>query len=102
MDKHGRLIDADALEREGWSLSRNRQVDYKTMVYEVKKPTEFPTIEPERKTGKWVKPLLVTNTDRVRCSECSAMYDWYTQAQYFNFCPNCGVDMRGEEHDRQM
>ena len=56
--------------------------------------------EQERKTGKWVKPLLVTNTGRVRCSECSTMYDWYTQAQYYNFCPNCGVDMRGEEHDR--
>lgn len=42
-----RLIDADTLEREGWFLSRNRQVDSKTMVYEVKKPTEFPTIELE-------------------------------------------------------
>ena len=57
MDKHGRLIDADALEREGWSLSRNRQVDYKTMVYEVKKPTEFPTIEPERKTDNFENGL---------------------------------------------
>lgn len=48
-----RLIDADALEREGWFLSRNRMVDEKTMVYEVKKPTEFPAIEPERKT-QWI------------------------------------------------
>lgn len=48
MTKHGRLIDADALEKEGWFLSRNRQVDSKTMVYEVKKPTEFPIIEPEQ------------------------------------------------------
>lgn len=54
-------------------------------------------IEPERKTGKWVKPLLVTNTGRVRCSVCSAMYDWDMQAQYFNFCPNCGAVMEGSE-----
>lgn len=43
-----RLIDADALEREGWSLSRTFQKDECTMVYEVKKPSDFPTIE-ERK-----------------------------------------------------
>lgn len=41
----------------------------------------------ERKTGKWI----VTDTGRAICSECSAMYDWYTQAQYFDFCPLCGV-----------
>ena len=44
-----RLIDADALEREGWSLHRTFQKDNVTMVYEMKKPYDFPAIE-ERKT----------------------------------------------------
>ena len=59
-----------------------------------------PTIE-ERKTGKWTK-AYDGNDDHVKCTGCFKTYDWTSQAQYFNFCPNCGVDMRGEEHDRQM
>jgi len=43
----GRLIDGDALEREGWSLCRTFEKDKDTMVYEVKKPSDFHTIEPE-------------------------------------------------------
>lgn len=40
-----RLIDAEALEKEGWIVSRHVQKDTHTMLYEVKKPGEFPTIE---------------------------------------------------------
>lgn len=81
-----------------WDLQMNGDHDYTC----TRKPPSkygdpecdrFEEIEEERKTGKWVKPLLVTNTGRVRCSECSAMYDWDMQAQYFNFCPNCGAKM---------
>lgn len=53
------------------------------------------------KTGKWTK-AYDGNDDHVKCTGCFKTYDWTSQAQYFNFCPNCGVDMRGEEHDRQM
>ena len=100
------LIDADALEREGWSLSRNRQVDEKTMVYEVKKPTNFPPVEPERKKGKWIEEDQYIDewgdTIKVlRCPICEFKHD-YTQGSishnddgWFNFCPNCGADNRG-------
>lgn len=85
-----RLIDADALmdylQTIPIDLGYRGIEDVKRFV------NKMPTIE-ERKTGRWVKPLLVTNTGRVRCSECSAMYDWYTQAQYYNYCPNCGALM---------
>ena len=47
MTKHGRLIDADALEKDGWMMHRTVQVDKATMSYQTKKPTDFPTIEPE-------------------------------------------------------
>ena len=33
----------------------------------------------------------------VKCKACFKTYDWDSEAQYFNFCPNCGADMRGEQ-----
>ena len=42
-----RLIDADALEKEGWSLHRTYQKDKATMVYEVKAISEINTAQPE-------------------------------------------------------
>ena len=54
-----------------------------------------------RLKGKW----LMENdgyTDLFKCSECGeewAMWfdDRKPQEQGYNFCPNCGADMRGEE-----
>ena len=42
-----RLIDADALERDGWRMSRTVQIDEKTMEAQTRKPTDFPAIEPQ-------------------------------------------------------
>lgn len=46
-----KLIDADALEKDGWKMNRIVRVDKNTMEYQTKKPTDFPTIEPE---PKWI------------------------------------------------
>ena len=40
-----RLIDVDALEREGWVMHRTYQSDAHTMTYEVKHPSDFPAID---------------------------------------------------------
>lgn len=40
-----RYIDAEKLEKDGWSASRTYQQDVKTMVYETKKMTDFPTAD---------------------------------------------------------
>ena len=92
-----RPIAADALEKDGWMMHRTVQVDKNIMSYETKKPTDFPTIEPERKTGEWV----VTKTERawncaeypteVTCSNCGYVEVY---SRKYNFCPNCGADMR--------
>ena len=47
------LIDAEALEKEGWYIDRIIQTGKSTMEYQTRKPTEFHAIEPERKTGKF-------------------------------------------------
>lgn len=43
--------------------------------------------------GKWIKPTRVPNSMLSECSVCG--FD--TGAYTFNFCPNCGADMRKEE-----
>lgn len=48
----------------------------------------------ERKTGKWID-----NSDGVEgawnyCSVCGER-----AIDLYDFCPNCGADMRGEEHE---
>ena len=51
-----RYIDAEKLEKDGWSASRTYQQDAKTMVYETKKMTDFPTADVrENVHGRWVE-----------------------------------------------
>lgn len=57
-----------------------------------------PTIEPERKKGKWIGDRLISTNGGTygvrRCSECEA---YYQDVGYgWNYCPNCGADMREE------
>ena len=49
-----------------------------------------------RKKGKWRRRIVDSgfNSDWV-CSKCG--YRWQYDYINFNFCPNCGADMRGEE-----
>ena len=89
-----RLIDADALEREGWLLCRTFREDKNTMVYEVKKPSDFPTIE-ERKTGRWIRHPEKDNIYGGKCVECSECGERYL-VQYIEdekFCRHCGAKM---------
>ena len=52
---------------------------------------DAPTIEPERKTGQWITQEFGSWAE---CPECHELYD--IPIAHSNFCPNCGVDMRGE------
>ena len=64
--------------------------------------------QPEWKRGKWI--IHETETDRyddMKCPFCKKSYtvDAYRiddigfTAADFNFCPNCGADMRGEQDE---
>lgn len=48
--------------------------------------------QPERK-GEWVNARDGYD-GHVKCNKCFKTYDWTSDAQYFNFCPNCGADMK--------
>lgn len=59
-----------------------------------------PTIEPERKKGKWIyldKDKRFFHPHIVKCSVCNNSLDMYgvnAGRGDANFCPNCGADMR--------
>ena len=80
-----RLIDADLLEPDAdyddgefWAYSKT-QIE------------NAPTIEPERKVGKWKK----FSNDTFHCRECGKTFIVIQGQDYMNFCPNCEADMRG-------
>lgn len=50
----------------------------------------LPSVEPQRKKGAWKNVGFFT----CRCSECGAQIN---ELEYNNFCPHCGVDMRGNQ-----
>lgn len=50
-----------------------------------------PTVEPVR--GEW-KADCDLYFSTCRCSECNTL-----ALKRYNFCPNCGADMRGEKND---
>ena len=57
----------------------------------------IPSTQPERKKGKWI------NSGRIiRCNKCKIGYatvKGMKSALTYNFCPNCGADMRGEQDE---
>ena len=90
-----RLIDADALMpklkfiqeaehqiygKESWGFASKC----------IREVQDAQTIE-ERKSGKWeIYVISPFDGEGCRCSECN-----YEGAPYWDFCPNCGADMRG-------
>ena len=58
------------------------------------------THEPQRLRGKWETIEGWDGDDVYRCSECGEEYvliDGTPKENGYNFCPNCGADMRGTE-----
>lgn len=59
---------------------------------------EQPTIEPERKKGRWIDDGTYGDYHphhAWHCSECEESVI-EIDTPWFKFCPNCGADMRGE------
>lgn len=71
-----RLIDADALLEKVWDA--DTRVGY-VQVVDKGDIEEASTIEPERKTGKWID---------CKCSACGYGVEPWNNTPY---CPNCGA-----------
>ena len=92
-----RLIDADALIdifEDRLEKIRNRYGDYSGEAGVCAGALHLirvqPTIEPERKKGKWIVSHI-PDSMLWECNQCG--FD--CGAHSFNYCPNCGADMRG-------
>ena len=63
----------------------------------------MPSAQPERKTGKWIGTEYAGYADgnpvyyEWKCSACGCVIE--DDEPTWNFCPNCGADMRGEQND---
>ena len=52
-----------------------------------------PSVEPERKPGKWIEGKKTTGYIKWNCSECGLLVR-NPQKPWYEYCPKCGADMR--------
>jgi hypothetical protein len=63
----------------------------------------IPSAQPERKRGKWIYSEDEYGVDGYHCDKCGFFVPWdyvhkfINYIEDYNFCPNCGADMRGEQ-----
>lgn len=57
-----------------------------------------PSVVPSRAEGKWVKQGLSPYEGVQRCSLCGNVYNI---TEDFNYCPNCGMKMKGKERIKE-
>ena len=104
-----RLIDADAFKEYIRGACKEMSHVYKDGGKWAKQITEDfcmdideqPTIE-ERKTGKWLPDNTHPYAIMFTCSECKESVCSPVTSSFkpiWKYCPNCGADMRGEEHE---
>ena len=96
-----RLIDADALmeKLEAWKKEAERinaNINYTFASAIMAQVNAEPTIE-KRKTGKWI-PWSEDENFAI-CSNCGICEDTFEYVKHWHFCPNCGADMRGGNHE---
>ena len=88
-----KYIDADRREKDGWTIQRIRKASPTEMVYETKKPTDFPAADVEEvRHGHWV---YEKGDCFPKCSVCGQHHGTLFEHYY---CPVCGAKMSlGEE-----
>ena len=86
-------------------ISRQQAIDavnsltYPSSLMDVKrKLIELPPAEPERIKGRWISADAIFGGEPFYCSECGEnTRDTVMGKPRWNFCPNCGADMRQRE-----
>lgn len=62
----------------------------------------MPSAQPERKKGRWIRHSI-GHENTPWGFDCSACGKWFVigedTAEQYNYCPNCGAEMKGEDDD---
>jgi len=69
-----------------------------------------PTVESKRLRGKWIEREDMDYLDENKvihkhfeCNKCGLIHDFIDgHTSQYNFCPNCGADIRGEERMKEI
>lgn len=62
----------------------------------------LPSVTPTERTGHWIEKEDFNGDTYYDCSECGESFclmDGTPTDNLYNFCPNCGADMRGTKND---
>ena len=100
--KQVRLIDANKLKKHyaWWGNSGNPDLEQQKKDFDVIVDLQ-PTVEAEPiKHGRW-KGMNKNkyNDDEATCSICGVTFaSGYSNPYWWDYCPNCGADMRGGEN----
>lgn len=91
-----KYIDADRLEKDGWSMQRTYKSSATEMVCEMKNPTDFPAADVvEVRHGRWEHVW----GDEWRCTACAHIIttegSWERPRQ--KYCEECGAKMDEEK-----
>ena len=95
-----RYIDADKLLEVLNGFTKFYHLDMLSVGTFIDMVTDMPTADVvEVKHGRWIKDRLCSTSGGTygvrRCSVCE---DYYQDVGYgWNYCPNCGAKMEGEE-----
>ena len=97
--KHDVAADQDSLDYEELTDSNREMIQFDKDCKQnaIDLLQNAPTIEPERKKGKWIDEGFYADghgAHAFRCSECGGHIIEYDADP---FCKWCGADMRGEE-----
>lgn len=102
-----RAIDADRLcvdLMERWDIADKQKEELiRRVMADIVTPivVSQPTIEPERKKGKWIMKYKGSAVTSYKCSECGRTVrddTGYDVSKDYPFC-HCGADMRGDDDD---
>ena len=90
-----RLIDADACESYFYE-----HLDDNGMAAAMNAINDMPTIEPQRKKGRWIKKTIKKKIENdYSCSECGrhvSVMRGYDVRLVYPFC-HCGAEMEGQD-----
>lgn len=95
-----RLIDADALKteleklRDGWNYYGGEYESAMYQAYDISVDTvdEQPTVQPQRKKGKWIEIEIDAGEFIYKCTKCGMRV-----INPYKYCPICGSNNGGEE-----